>query len=220
MTEDEINLVDYWKVLVRRRRLIAYIVAFAFVISCIVSLILPKEYDAKASILPPQNNNPSVAKIAGAAGMSVGGSFLSNMFSFSSDVWVGILKSQTVSDAIIDRFNLRSVYGCKKIEDARKRLWKMVNISNDKKEGIITISVLDRSPDRAAAMANAFVGELDKVNKNLIMTSGRRTRIFVGQRLKETKESLDAAENALEEFQQKYGAVNLGDQSKVIIKSI
>ena len=220
MPEKEISLADYWQVLVGRRRLIAYTVGAAFVISCIVSLILPKEYKATASILQPRSNdNLFAARAAGATGI-IPAEFLSGMAGFSGDVWVGILESQTVSDDIIKRFNLGSVYGCRKIEDTRKRLWKMVNVFNNKKEGIIKISVLDESPARAAAMANAFVEDLDRVNKNLVMTSGRRTRIFVGQRLDETKKNLDAADKALEEFQQKYRAVNLGDQSKVIIQSI
>ncbi len=220
MPEKEISLADYWQTLVRRRRLIVYIVGAAFVISCIVSLVLPKEYKATASVLKPQtNDNLLAAKVAGVAGISPAG-LLSGMADFSGDVWIGILKSRTVSDDIINRFNLGSVYGYKKIEDTRKKLWKMVNILNNKKEGIIKISVLDRSPERAAEMANAFVYDLDRINRNIVMTSGRRTRIFVGQRLKETKKNLDAAEKALEEFQQKYRAVNLGDQSKVIIRSI
>jgi uncharacterized protein involved in exopolysaccharide biosynthesis len=219
MTEDEISLVDYWNALVKRRRLVAYIVGSAFVISCIVCLVLPKEYEATASILPSQQES-GLGLGSRAESMGVPISLLSGMMSSSNDVWVGILKSQTISDAIIKRFNLRSVYDKTKIEDVRKKLWKMVDISKDKKENIISITVLDRDPERAEKMANAFVEELDKENKNVTMTSGRRMRIFVGQRLKETKDNLDAAEKAIEEFQLKYRAVNLGDQSKVIIQSI
>jgi tyrosine-protein kinase Etk/Wzc len=218
MTEDEINLAVYWKALVKRRRLVAYIVGSAFVMSCIVSLILPKEYEATASILPSQQDN-MLDLGSKAENMGLPTSLLSGMMDYPNDVWVGILKSQTITDAIIARFNLRALYKTKNIEGVRKQLLNKVDISKDKKDNILTITVVDKDPERAAEMANAFVEELDKVNKDVTMTSGKRTRIFMEQRLKGAKADLDAAERAIEEFQRKNRAVDPDTQAKVIIES-
>ena len=219
MTESGISLTDYLRVLAKRRRLVAYIAGAAFAISCAAAFIVPREYEATASILPPQQDSISgLASKAESAGVPA--SLLSGMLSFSNDVWAGMLKSQSVSDPIIARFNLRKVYGRKKIEDVRKRLWKKVDIAKDRKENILTIAVLDKDPARAAGMANAFVEELDKVNKNVTMTSGMRTRMFVEERLKETRSDLERTEDAIEAFQRRNRAVALDNQTKVIIESI
>ncbi|WDT80235.1 MAG: hypothetical protein MPW14_00015 [Candidatus Manganitrophus sp.] len=88
------------------------------------------------------------------------------------------------------------------------------------KEDIISITVEDKDPQRAALIASAFVEELDKVNKGVVMTSGGRMRTFVEKRLEEGKVELARIEEAVKTFQEKNGAVKLDDQSKAIIDAI
>lgn len=136
-----------------------------------------------------------------------------------ADLWVGILRSQTVRDAIIDRFNLMKIFNKKTIEDARSTLNKMVRVTKSK-EDIISITIEDKDPQRAALIANAFVEELDRVNKSVVMSAGGRMRSFVEKRLAEGKVELEKIEGAVKAFQEKNGAVKLDDQSKAIIDAI
>ncbi|MBI3610053.1 MAG: lipopolysaccharide biosynthesis protein [Nitrospirae bacterium] len=215
--DDEINLLDYWKVLVKRRKMIGQIVAAAFIMSVIVSLLLPKIYASTASILPPQQEGSfSSAMVSQLPGGS-GGGFLG--MKSPADLWVGILKSGTVRDAIIARFDLMKIFKVKNREDAQKKLDQHVRIMKSK-EDIISITVEDRDPRRTAETANAFVEELDRINKGIVMTSGRRMRVFVEERLKEAKEELRKTEDAVRAFQEKNRAVKLDDQSKAIIEAI
>ncbi len=215
--EDEINLLDYWRVLVKYRRLIAVIVGVAVVVSVIVSLLLPKIYSSTARIFAPQQEGAGIlAQLPGglaglASGMIGGGT--------PADLWVGFLESQTLRDAIIDRFNLKELYKVETIEDARASLNGSVSIKKSK-EGIVSITVEDKVPERAAKLANAFVEELDKINQEIVMSSGRRMRIFVEKRLDEVKVNLAGTEENLKDFQEKYKAIKLDDQSKAIIDAI
>jgi tyrosine-protein kinase Etk/Wzc len=220
--DDDINLLDLWRVLVKRKKLIGLIVGGAFVGSITVSLLLPKMYASTASVLPPQQESSlsagltasqlSVNSLGGMAGGFLG-------LKSPSDLWVGILKSETVRDAIITRFDLKTLYRDKTIEDTRSDLDKNVWIRKSK-EDIISVTVEDKDPKRSAEMANAFVEELDKVNKRVVMTSGGRMRAFVEKRLAESKEDLAKVEEQVRVFQDKNRAVKLDDQSKAMIEAM
>ena len=206
---DEINLLDYWRALVKHKGLIGGIVGAVFVLSIIVSLLLPKIYAATASILPPQQegslSSSIISQLPGGLGGLAGG-FLGGQS--AADLWVGILNSQTVTDAIINQFDLRKLYEAQTIEAARGALESNVTIEKSK-EGITSITVEDKDPERAARMANAFVEELDRINKGVVMTSGKRMRTFVERRIKNAKVELASAEEAVKVFQEKNQAVKL-----------
>ena len=216
--EEKINLLDYWRVLVKRKVLIGIIVGVAFVGSIIYSLLLPKIYASTASIFPPQQEGSMsgiASQLSGGLG-SLAGGFLG--INTPVDQWLAILKSETIRDAVIQRFDLIKVFKAKSMEDARNTLNGMVKVSKSK-EGIISITVEDRDP-QAATLANGFVEELDKINKGLVTTSGRRMRVFVEDRLKEAKVELTKAEETIKGFQEKNKAYKLDDQSRAIIEAI
>lgn len=215
---EEINLREYWRVLVKRKRLVTKIAGGAFIASIVLSLLLPNIYASTTKILPPPQSTSMVGGIRLPSGLgSLAGGFLD--ISSPADTWVGILESENVRDAVIDRFNLRKLYDEDTIEETRKALDERlaIEISN---EEIISITMEDKKPARAAQIANAMVMELDRVNKELIMTSGKRTRMFIEKRLDDTKRGLAKAEEALKMFQENNKAVQLEEQAKVIIEAI
>lgn len=220
INKDEIDILEYWGVLVKRKRLIGYMVAGAFAVSVVVSFILPNKYVSTASLMPPQQDSSMgsamLSQMSGGMG-SLAGSFLG--MKSPADLWMGILNSQTVADAIIERFKLREAYGAETIEAARKALHNVVDIVKAKEE-IISISVEDTDPLTAAQMANAFVEELDKVNQAVVVSGGKRSRMFLEKRLIIAKADLAEAEDRLRAFQEKNKAIKLDDQARVIIESI
>ena len=196
--EEEINLLDYIRVIFKYRRMIMLICGVAVVITAITSLLSPKMYSATASILPPIDIVQRESELAGALG---GGarSLLSKAIGVTSiaDMYAGILQSRVVADTIIDRFDLMKVYEEKKYKsNVRKKLKKntAIDVSG---EGIVNITVEDRDPNRAAAMANAYVEELDRQNKRLSAGQATSKRIFLGNRLKEIEEKLSKIDNIL-----------------------
>lgn len=220
IADDEINLLDYWRVLVKRKKLLTRIVGTAILGSIFISLILPKIYAASTSLLPPQDTSAGASlissKLPGGLGGLVGGAL--GMKS-PIDLWVGILNSRTVHAEIVSAFNLKAVYNTQNNEEAIKTLRTAVNIKKSK-EQILSITVEDRDPERAAEMANAFVAALDRINQGITTTSGGRMRAFIEERLEEARGALKKSEEAVKVFQEENGAVKLDAQSTAIIGAI
>jgi len=218
--EDEINLLDLLHVILRRKRIISLITAGAFILSVIVSLSLPKMYTATARILPPQESKSAVSSLISDAGGVLGGlagSYLGG--TTSADVYVGILESRTIADALIEKFNLKELYGLSYLADAYQTLADRTNISLSQKDQIISVSVKDRDPQRAADMANAYVQMLDQTKRTVNITEGHRKRVFLENRLNQVHKDLIKAEVELKEFQEKYKLVSLDEQARITIEA-
>ncbi len=218
--EEEINLLDLVLVLVRHKRMILLTCATTFVLACGITLLMPNIYTATARLLPPQQEKGGlgamlggVSDLAALAGLSVGGGS-------SGDLYVGMLQSRAVEDPIIERFDLMKVYEQKYRSRVYEALGKHVNVGLGKKDGILTVSVEDKDPRRAAAMANAFVDELKKLNVEFNISSAGRQRQFLEKRLTVVKKDLTEAEDKLKDFQQKNKAIRIDDQAKAIIEAI
>lgn len=194
-------LVIVW----RRRCWLAKITGVGLVLGALVVLLIPKEYESTAQLMPP---DPQVLSGAGMLGLMAGApaggtvglatSILSGKT--PSAQFVGILASRTVQDNLIDRFDLRKVYRQKFYADARKRLAKYTSLEEDRKTGMITITVRDTDPNRARDLAQAYVEELNRLVSRVSTSSARRERIFLEERLKSVKNDLDAASRDLSQF--------------------
>jgi uncharacterized protein involved in exopolysaccharide biosynthesis len=220
--DDEINLLDYLIVLVKRKKLIAYITLGAMLITAIISLILPSVYKAETKILPPQQSGQgSAAQLLGQLGGAAGLIGLpSGGTRTSSELYIALLKTNNILDRMIDRFDLIKFYKAKSRVEPRSALAGAVEAKDDKKSGIITISVADKDPKRAAQFANAFVEELRNLNKGLAVTEASQRRLFFEEQLEDVKKALEAAENDVKGFQEKTGVMQMDSQAKAVIDGI
>jgi uncharacterized protein involved in exopolysaccharide biosynthesis len=132
----------------------------------------------------------------------------------TSGVLVGILNSTTVADTLIQKFDLRKVYGAPRIEDTRKALASHSSIGADRQTQIITIVVTDKSPQRAAAMAQTYIEELNRTVAEVSTSSARRERIFLEGRLQAVKQDLEAAEKEFSEFLSKNTAIDIKEKEQ------
>jgi tyrosine-protein kinase Etk/Wzc len=195
--EESVNLADYLRVVSRNRRIIFWICAVIVIVTAVISLILPKKYAATASILPPMEFLQDQAKLTTSLGLGLGkGGLASQLLGMSNiaDMYVEILKSQVIADAIINRFDLMKLYHKKYRSEALIKLSDNTIIKGSS-EGIVSITVLDRDRNRAAEMANAYVDELDRQNKRLSMGQSTSKRVFLENRLKEIQAELSNIEN-------------------------
>ena len=193
---DEINLLDYLRVIYKYKWMIIVMTIIAMAATVAYSLQQPRMYQASASIVPPidrlSQGGGLAAKLGGAGSMLLQG--MLNEGNLSS-LYVGILESRTVSEALIDRFDLINVYeNVKTRTHARKRLGLATHIKASK-EGIVHITIKDRDPNRAAAIANAYVEELDTQNKHLSGGQATSKRIFLENRLEEIQSELSKIES-------------------------
>jgi uncharacterized protein involved in exopolysaccharide biosynthesis len=135
-----------------------------------------------------------------------------------NDIYVGLLNSRPIADAIIQKFSLEKVYNSRDMTAARKKLAKRTAITSEK-TGFISVSVTDKDKQRAAQMANAYTDELRTLTKTLAVTEASQRRLFYEEQLKQAKEALVSAELAFQQVQQNKGLVQLDAQAKAMIES-
>ena len=215
----EYGLSNHLETVLKHRKFIGYIVGFTFIASIAISLLLPKMYIATARILPPQENSPGLASLLSKADDSLGGLAASLMGNQTpAALYVGIMKSRSVADALNQKFKLKELYSAQYIEDVYSLLEDRSTIEISKDNQLINISVKDRDPKRAADMANTYVAMLDQISRKLNITQGKRKRLFLEGRLKKVHSNLEKAEMDLKAFQEKYHLVSIEEQAKVAIE--
>lgn len=194
--DDGISLGELFAILLAHWKLIIGGSLLAGLAGLGVAFLLPPIYTAKTVILPPQQQQSSAAAalsnlgaLAGLAGASV---------SSPADKYVALMQSATVSNHVIDKFKLMEVYESKLRVDAQKELSTNVRISVGKKDGLLSIEVDDKSPERSAAMANHYVEELRTLTTSLAVTEAQQRRVFFEQQLQKTRDKLTAAQVALQ----------------------
>jgi tyrosine-protein kinase Etk/Wzc len=219
----DLSLLDVLIVLSKRRRDLLIGTVGAAAIAGIVCLLLPNRYTATTVILPPQQNSSSAAALLGQLGnMAPFASLASGTLGLKNpnELQVAMLRSRTVEDAMIDRFQLMWLYGENHKSEARKAFEKRTDIENGLKDGLIRISVTDRNAERAAEMANAYVQEYKKLSATIAVTEASQRRLFFEQQLVEAKENLERAEEALKQTEQKTGLIQLDGQARAVIESV
>src|SRR3989475_1839111 len=218
---EKIHFPDHLIILAKRKWFIFKFVGCAAVLSAGISLLLPKTYTANAKIMPPQQNQSMGAmaalssQLGPLAALAGGGLGLRT----PSDLYVAIMRSRTVADDLIDRFSLMRVYHKKLRVDARLQLTGHTEMLAGK-DGLISIFVEDRDPQRAADLANAYVDELEKLTKTLAVTEAGKRRLFFEREVKMASDDLANAEVALKQTQEKTGLILLDSQSRAMIESL
>lgn len=188
-------------------------------LSTVVAFLIPKRYTATARLMPPDATSGNASILAALAGRSELAGLAQSALSLktTADLFVGILESNTVRDGLIQKFGLQAVYRDRYLEDARADLAGHSGISEDLKSGIITVSVVDRDPQRAGAMAEEYVNELNWVVSQLSISSAHRERTFLEQRLAEVNQELETAERDFSEFSSKSGTIDITEQGKAMV---
>ena len=217
--DDEFSLLDLLIVLAKHKILLLGLPTVAAAVSIAISLRLPDIYTGTTKLLPPQQTQSTSAVLAqpGSLAGLPGGVVVSGLKN-PNDLYVGMLKSRTVADNLIQRFDLNKLYNQKYQSSTRKRLENETMITAGK-DGIITIQVDDRDPKRAAELANAYVDELFKLTKVLAVTEASQRRLFFERQLEQAKDSLAKSEASTRQALQKGGLVLVEGQGRVMAET-
>ena len=177
--DDEISLIDLFAVLLKHKFLIIGMTGLAMIAAVIISIIslklppeksfLPNKYTPRAQMLI--NNESSsggglssmisssgLGSLAGLAGVNVSGGA-------SNSALAGYLvSSNSVLDAVVDKFNLIERYKIEKSPRAssRETLKKLLTSNYDTDTGVFTISFTDINPDFAREVVNFVVGLVEE----------------------------------------------------------
>jgi uncharacterized protein involved in exopolysaccharide biosynthesis len=215
--------VLHTRLLWNRRRLLAKVAGISLVVSLAIAFLIPKQYKSGTSIMPPDQPNSSAMMLAALAGHmgSLGtlGSLAGSLAGThtSSDLFIDLLRSGTVSDHLIDRFNLQHVYRKRYRVDAAKHLAHMTTITEDKKSGVITIEVEDKDRYRARDLAQGYLDELNRLVAQTNTSSAHRERVFIEQRLHSVQSDLEDAEQKLSQFSSNNNAIDIKEQVHAMV---
>jgi capsule polysaccharide export protein KpsE/RkpR len=208
-----------------RRRTVLKAGGIALLATTLIAFLIPRSYTSTAQLMPPDSQSSTGMAMLAALGASKAGPGLATMagdllgLKSSGAMFIGILRSETAQDRLVQQFDLRKVYGIRLLVDARKKLDERTSVSEDRKSGIITISVSDHNAQRAAALANAYVDQLNVLVAQLSTSAAHRERVFLEERLKVAKIELDDAVNALAQFSSKNNTIDIQNEGKAMLEA-
>jgi tyrosine-protein kinase Etk/Wzc len=215
----EVQLLDLLIILAKRKWMILS-VTVAMGLACLVfSLLLPRYYQANTKILPPQQTQSIAGAMIGQLGSLANFAGKDLGIRNPNDLYIAMLKSRTVSDALVQKFDLENLYQVSRQMDARKRLEEITEIQSGK-DGVISISVEDRDPKRASDIANAYVSELYRLTQTLAIGEAAQRRLFFENQLRTANDDLARSEQELRKTQEKTGLIQLDSQAKATIESV
>jgi len=217
----EIDLLDLTALLLRgKKTVLKFMLVTAALAAILVYFVMKPMYTAEATFLPPQSAPGSgVSQMLGQLGSLGSLGALSGGLKSPGDVYVGILKSRTIADELIKRFDLQTIYKTKRISDTAKRLKDRSTFVSGK-DTLITISVEDHDANRATRLANGYLDALYEQNGRLALTEASQRRLFFEQQLEHEKDSLADAEVELKKTEEQTGLISPGGQAQLGIDSI
>lgn len=217
---DPIRITDYLRTFWRERRFILKAMLLGMIVAAIVSLIIRPTFESTTRLMPPEKGGSGLSLLAGVMDEKMA-SLASDALGVktSGATFIGVMRSDTAEDRIIDKLKLLDVYRLKLRRDARARLEQNTQIAEDKKSGIISITVTDTSPQRAAAIAGEYVAQLNGLTTELNTSQAHRERVFLEERLAKVKVDIDVAAKRLSEFSTKNATLDPKEQGKAMFEA-
>ena len=208
----------------RSRRRLLIVAGAGCLLFCLVAFsFFPRQYQSVVRLMPPDAQSAmgfaSMASALSGVPPSVTGGGLASLVNSRSPsaIFLAILASRTAQDDIINRFDLRKVYGCRTYGCARKTLSKRTSVDEDKKTGVVTVAVRDNDPARARELAGAYVDELNKLVVVMDTSSAHRERVFLVQQLQTVKQNLDSASVQLSHFSSSHATMDVQRQGSAML---
>jgi capsule polysaccharide export protein KpsE/RkpR len=211
-------------VLWERRGLLFRIGTILLLISLLIAFTLPKRYKSSTQIMPPSNPGVGTAMLGLLAGRTLGG--MSGLGSLagsllggnnSTALFVDLLRSGTVAGHLIDRFRLQAAYHKRYRVDTAKYLARHTTITDDKKSGVITVTVEDTNPRRARDLAQAYLDELNLLLNRTSISSAHQERVFIEKRLQKVKADLEQAQQQMSEFSSTHATIDIKEQTRAMV---
>ncbi len=219
------NWVGNVSLLWKSRRILGRVAGISLVLALLIAFLLPKQYKSSARIMPPGNSMGGAALLAALAGRG-GGSSLGALSSLAGSflrgrgntaLFIDLLRSRTVTGHLIDRFDLQHVYHKRYRIDTAKYLARHTAIVDDKKSGVITLTVTDTDPVRARDIAQGYLDELNQLVNRTSISSAHQERLFIEKRLHGVQDDLEKAEQKLGDFSSTHTTVDIKEQARAMV---
>jgi capsule polysaccharide export protein KpsE/RkpR len=227
------------RLLWQERQFLARAAGAGLVLGVLLAIAMPNHYQSTVQLMPPESEGSAMGMMAAmmsgggtsggkSSGSGGGGGGGGGLGAIAGDLlglknvgaeYVGVLKSRTIQERLVDRFGLQKIYGTRYKEDACKALSDNSGITEDRKSGMITIEVTDRNRQRAEAIAQAYVDELNRLTAEISNSAAHHQRLFLEERLRVAKQNLDDASLAFSQFASKNTAIDIEEQGKAMVEA-
>jgi uncharacterized protein involved in exopolysaccharide biosynthesis len=233
--DEEISLVDLLATILKHKKMIIIVTIGAALLSLLYvvgSLLLPPDKSYLPNVYKPTAtmlvNSPDssgglssmlsssgLSSLAGLAGISAGGTNYGQLA-------VVIAKSNTLLDALVDKFGLVDRYKIRKNPRtaSRKALLKHYTATLDAKTGLLTISFEDRDPELGRDLVNYAVDILDKRFATIGGNRNITKRDQLEMKLADVQAQMTGLEDDIKQFQQKYGVITIDSIAKEQISTV
>ena len=220
--EKQSNAVQRLRLLWEGRSLLSRAVSAGLLLGTLVAFLIPKRFESTTQLMPPDAQSNSGMAIMAALSAKSGngaGALAGDLLGIknSGALFMGILSSRTVQERLVERFDLRRVYGYRLQGEARRKLAENTRMSEDRMSGILSITVTDRSPQLTAEIAQAYVEELNRLVVELSTSAAHRERVFLEERLTTVKHNLDQASAQFSQFSSRNVAIDIKEQGRAMI---
>jgi capsule polysaccharide export protein KpsE/RkpR len=217
------NLFATLRLLLDKSRLFYRAAAWALAISAGLVFLIPNQYESSVSIMPPDSMGGSGTMLAALASKAtpelaaMAGGLLGTKA--TGALYVDLFRSRSVQDSVIDKLDLQNIYRARYKQDARKRLNAVTEVNEDRKSGVITVTVTDKNPERARNIAQSYVEQLNHLVSQVSTSSARRERVFIEQRIASVNSDLEDAEKQFGAFASKNSTLDIKEQTKAMVES-
>jgi uncharacterized protein involved in exopolysaccharide biosynthesis len=221
--DDRRRVVARLGLLWAQRRILFRWATIGLAVSIVTAFVIPARYTSVVRLMPPDQTQQGVASMLAALGKTGGGGDVGAIggellgLKTSADMFVGVLRSRTVEDDLINKFDLRKVYWRRRYSTTRKELDARTDVVADRKSGIITLKVSDRSPERAAALGLEYVEALNRMVITLNTSAAHKERVFLEERLGQVQQELEAAEKDFSQYASQHTTIDVKEQGKAMI---
>lgn len=205
--EAEFSLMDLLTAL-GKEKLTLFLITFIATLAAVgQSLLATPIYTGRSVIMPAQpagGSGLALSNLGAITGMA-GVSGLTSAIKSSEELYLALMRSNSVQDSLIDKLNLKERYQSRFIEEARRDLANSVSLTIEKKSNLIIIEAQDPDPQFAATLANQQVEALVTLLNRLAVTAAQKRRLYYEEQIKKAQLSRAEAEVHFKQAQEKSG---------------
>jgi capsule polysaccharide export protein KpsE/RkpR len=188
------------------------------IISLVVSFLLPKWYKASAIVLPPEGKSIGSGFASLLSSLPIGGLGLGSG-SGSELTYIAILKSENIRRDVIEKYNLQEFYEKETMYETLLAFDSDYDVQLTE-ENMIMISYEYTDSLKVAEIVNYIVDKLGQISTKLTLERAENAKTFIETRYFENLRDIDSLSNEMKKFQNKYGVLELEEQTKAMISSI
>ncbi len=206
--EREVDLLRYWRVLVRRRAVFFAVLGGFLALVIVGTLLQPKSYTTQVKLIAGNTGNQNVqdARDSSLPLLNV----LMNGGIQTPETLAELLHETPVSQAVVDNLKLGMT---------PDSLLSHVSIKPVTNTSIIGVSVSWPDRELSAQIANEFANVAVERERTLIAGQATSAIGFLREQMPIAQERLRAAQNALAEYERKNGIADLATQTTAMVSA-